>query len=128
MLTTTTDWNAYAERLNATLAAGGVVLVSTMTAVKQYAKRNAGDFTSDGRNLYVRYGKVRNCLTSGQTLLVGLRAGFMRTPENVDRDNRLTSLGYNLEATKVVGSPCHECGYDRRAQAGRTCAFCGHFA
>lgn len=43
MLTTTTDWNAYAERLNATLAAGGVVLVSTMTAVKQYAKRNAGE-------------------------------------------------------------------------------------
>lgn len=61
-----------AAALNAILAAGGEVQVTTYARSVLYRRRNAGDFTELLGALYVRQGKGRVCLAQGPRLLVGI--------------------------------------------------------
>lgn len=62
-----------AARLNDILAAGGAVVVATCTRATRYGPRHAGWFEERDGELFVRHGRGRNRLSSGGTLLVGIR-------------------------------------------------------
>jgi hypothetical protein len=64
-----------ADTLNNHLMAGGVVQVSTHLKSYLYQKKHAGMFVQDGKNLYVKHGKQRNCLASGDMVYVAIRMG-----------------------------------------------------
>ena len=63
-----------AAALNAHLAAGGTVTVTTHLRATTYNRKHEGAFT-EGRDkcLYVAAGRGRNCLSLPKTLLVGIR-------------------------------------------------------
>jgi hypothetical protein len=61
-----------AANLNAHLAAGGTVYVSTMTRITKYTKRNAGLFEDGSDGLYVRHGKSRLFLGHPDRPMVGI--------------------------------------------------------
>jgi hypothetical protein len=65
-----------ADTINAYLANGGYVQITTYTRSTVYSKKHAGYFTQgkDG-NLYVKRGKSKDCLTvgGGSGMLVGIR-------------------------------------------------------
>jgi hypothetical protein len=65
-----------ADALNSHLASGGVIIIATYAKATEYAAKHAGMF-EEGKDgcLYVRRGKGRICLSTGQRLLVGIRMG-----------------------------------------------------
>lgn len=67
-----------AEEINAHLANGGVVQVTTYLKSTLYTKNHAGWFTMVGNNLHVKHGKGKNCLSFGDNLMVGIRFGTYR--------------------------------------------------
>ena len=71
-----------ADEINAHLAAGHGVMISTYGRATVYRSKHAGWFTqgADG-NLYVRSGRRKDCLTMsrGACALVSIRFGFTRT-------------------------------------------------
>ena len=68
-----------AETLNAILADGGRVQVSTYLRATLYGKRHAGFFfESASGNLYVRHGRSSCCLSFGERLLVAIRTEARR--------------------------------------------------
>lgn len=71
-----------AEELNAALASGRHVQVTTYTRSTLYGPKHAGWFSTgkDG-TLYVRHGKGRNALSCGDRLLVGIRVEALKTEE-----------------------------------------------
>jgi hypothetical protein len=64
-----------AEEINAHLENGGVAQVTTYLKSTLYTKKNAGWFTMVGKNLYVKHGKGKNCLSIGDHFMVGIRLG-----------------------------------------------------
>jgi len=65
-----------ANQLNDHLRDGGQVMVATYGHGTIYSPKHTGWFTegTDG-NLYVRYGRGRNCLSVKDRLMVGIRYG-----------------------------------------------------
>jgi len=61
------------DRINAHLAAGNVVMVSTYGHSTQYEKKHAGMFFMSGNNLRVKRGKKSDCLSYGNNLLVSIK-------------------------------------------------------
>lgn len=60
---TPTEMQTYADKLNAHLANGGKVEVSTRLRATLYSRKHAGYFKAGkGQALYVRSGKRWNCL------------------------------------------------------------------
>lgn len=72
-MTTTEQTRPTAEQLNAALERGGLVQVTTYTRSTLYTQRHAGWFFEINGSLYVRSGRGRNCLSHGESLLVGIR-------------------------------------------------------
>lgn len=74
MTTETTFERPTADYINDWLRNGGCVRVGTYLRYTDYKPKHAGMFT-EGRDgcLYVARGKSRDCLSSGQRLLVSLR-------------------------------------------------------
>lgn len=63
-----------ADQLNAHLAAGGRVQVSTCLRSTLYGKPHVGWFTNNGKGeLFVRCGRGRDCLAFPGRLLVSIR-------------------------------------------------------
>jgi hypothetical protein len=65
-----------AEKLNAHLAAGGIVQVTTYLKSTIYDSRHSGWFTENGKGeLFVRRGKSRDCLGAVDRPIVSIRLG-----------------------------------------------------
>jgi len=67
--------DAEAARLNEHLRAGGVVQVATYYRATVYQQKHAGWFTSDGKSVYVKRGKSRDCLSCGDRYVCSVRTG-----------------------------------------------------
>jgi hypothetical protein len=65
-----------AEKLNAHLAAGGIVQITTYLKSTMYDSRHAGWFTENSKGeLFVRRGKSRDCLGTVDRPIVSIRLG-----------------------------------------------------
>ena len=71
----TGDTRPTAVELNAHLARGGVVQVTTYTRSTLYRRAHAGWFEERAHGLYVRHGRGRVALSIGARLIVGIRTG-----------------------------------------------------
>jgi len=63
-----------ADKINAFLENGGVIVVSTYTKATQYDKDHAGMFFMKGDNLHVKSGKSDLCLSHGNMDMVHIAA------------------------------------------------------
>lgn len=73
MLTTIESTRINADAINAHLANGGAVQITTYTRRTIYKRAHAGWFTERGGSLHVQHGRKFDCLSIGQRLLVGIR-------------------------------------------------------
>ena len=64
-----------ASELNAHLADGGAVQVTTYGKSWLFERRHGGAFKESGGDLYMRRGRHWDCLSMGSLLLVGIRMG-----------------------------------------------------
>lgn len=72
---TTTKTRPTADELNAHLASGGVVQVTTYMRSTLYDSRHAGWFSERKGSLHVQSGRRHDCLSCGDRLMVGIRLG-----------------------------------------------------
>jgi hypothetical protein len=64
-----------ADALNAHLASGGIVQVTTYLRSTIYSRKHAGWFSEHEGSLHVRHGRTCNRLSTGERLLVSVRTG-----------------------------------------------------
>ena len=64
-----------ADKINAHLAGGGIVQVSTYLRSTLYSAKHAGWFETIKGSLYVQHGRSKNRLSHGDHVLVGIRFG-----------------------------------------------------
>lgn len=69
----TTKSRPTADELNAHLANGGTVQITTYLRSTLYARKHAGWFSERGGSLHVQSGRRHDCLSIGDRLLVGVR-------------------------------------------------------
>lgn len=75
-----------ADELNAALAAGRRVQVTTCTRSTVYGAAWAGMFEERPDGLYLRVGKRLECLSMGDRLLVGIRVESIKPAEAAGRN------------------------------------------
>ncbi len=68
----------FAKELNQRLNDNGLVQVTTYLKSVLYKKANSGMFFSRNGSLYVKRGKHSDKLSIGDSLLVGIRTGYIK--------------------------------------------------